>query len=75
MRWELSLHSAINEFREDAKRLATRDDQAALQDLYRSFIDHAQTAANAGDAAWFLDELRKAFRDAHQAFSMHVLAA
>ncbi len=75
MRWELSLHGAINEFREDATHLTTRDDYAALQNLYRSFIDQAQTAANAGDAAWFLDELSKAFEDSYQTLSVRVFAA
>ena len=60
MHLETSLFGAINQFREEAERLAVRGDQAALCDLYVDFTQEAQ-AANPKDATWYLEQLKALF--------------
>jgi hypothetical protein len=60
MRLSISLYGAINQFREEAERLAVRGDQSALCDLYVDFTQEAQVA-DSKDAAWYLDQLKALF--------------
>ena len=60
MHLETSLFGAINQFREEAERLAVKGDQEALCDLYVDFTQEAQVA-NPKDAAWYLEQLQVLF--------------